>query len=383
MQMNSISDWLLAPATRALTPAALIEGVAEELQRRGIPVARISTSALTKHPEVMLLNMRWSARSGTEVNHRRHDYFATAEYLESPVAAIRAGTDRNRCRVDSREAEQYPQLLALRAEGLTDYAAFALAFGEGMRSFISFATGAPEGFGDAEFAMLEGMIDAFGLRLELASARHAVRSLLEVYLGNNAAARVLAGAFRRGSGVSIRAAIWFSDMRDFTRFADTHSAERVAGELDRVFEAVAAPIASHGGEVLKFIGDGVMAVFPVDADVRDACTRALTTAEEALVRVAALKPSDADAEAPKIGIALHLGEVFYGNIGASDRLDFTVIGAAVNETCRVESLTKRLGANLLLTAAFAAQLPSRELRSLGVHDLKGVATPLEVFTTAR
>lgn len=259
-----------------------------------------------------------------------------------------------------------------------DYLAFAVVFGDGTRSFVSFATEEPA-FSPVAVEALEGCLPALALRLELAGARLALCSLLEVYLGNNAAARVLGGAFRRGGGESIRAAIWFCDMRDFTHFAESHRPEEVVGELDRLFEAVTTPITSRGGEILKFVGDAVLAVFPTGEDAADACGRARAAAEEALVRVAALPPREGASGPPRIGIALHLGDVFYGNIGAGNRLDFTVIGAAVNETCRVEGLTKPLETPLLMTAAFATKLPATDLTSLGCHALKGVTAPSEVF----
>jgi adenylate cyclase len=198
-----------------------------------------------------------------------------------------------------------------------------------------------------------------------------------VYLGDNAAARVSEGAFVRGTGVPIEAALWFCDMRGFTALADRRPAADVVRVLDRFFEAVAGSIAPHGGEVLKFIGDAVLAIFPVGDDgPRGACVRALAAAHEAVAGVASLA-AEPDMPELGLGVALHLGEAMYGNIGASGRLDFTVIGAAVNEVCRVESLCRSLGP-ILLTKDFAEHCHD-EVVPRGVHALKGVSTPRELF----
>jgi adenylate cyclase len=207
-----------------------------------------------------------------------------------------------------------------------------------------------------------------------------MRSLLDVYLGHNAARRVLAGAFRRGGGETIRAAIWSCDLRGFTSMADRLPAAEVVATLDRYFETVCAPIAEGGGEVLKLIGDAVLAIFPISPAAGDeaaACRRALAAAKGAIEGIR--RWNEAREEPIGVGVALHLGEVTYGNIGAQRRLDFTVIGAAVNEVCRVEPLCKELGRSLLVTDAFAAQVACRDLVALGTRALRGVAEPRALF----
>jgi adenylate cyclase len=193
---------------------------------------------------------------------------------------------------------------------------------------------------------------------------------------------VLGGQFRRGTGTELEAALWFCDLRGFTELSDRLPARAVVGVLDRYFESVATPIEEQGGEILKFIGDAILAVFPIgDEGPGPACHRALAAAEAVLARVEAA--SRTEAEPIALGIALHTGRVMYGNIGGLTRLDFTVIGASVNELCRVEAMCKSLGEPLLMTAAFAAALGDVELRSLGHHALKGVAKPQEILTQAR
>jgi adenylate cyclase len=304
----------------------------------------------------------------------------TDMYVGSPAEELRAGTDRIRCRLDGDDADRYAVTRELRDGGMTDYLALALRFADGGRTWASWTTDAPGGFSEVHTARIESLAPLLAIQIELRSADHILRSLLEVYLGRNAATRVLAGRFRRGTGELSRCAIAFSDMRGFTSFADRRSPHEVVEMLDSFFEAVAGPIQEGGGEILKFIGDAVLAVFPIEGDdPADACRRAFAAAKSALEGVVELnrrRPSPLD-----LGLALHLGEVMYGNIGSRERLDFTVIGAAVNEASRIESLCKEVGSSLLLSRAFVEGLGAPELvASAGSFTLKGVGRAIEVFT---
>jgi adenylate cyclase len=300
-------------------------------------------------------------------------------YKNSPVAQIHEGAASVRRRLHGAGAVlDFPILEEIAALGATDYFAAALVHGDGDRSYFSWATDADGGFSDEAILRLSRLVPFVGVRIELDSARYTLRSLLEVYLGHNAAARVLSGRFRRGQGETLRCAILFSDMRGFTSLADHASPHDVVATLDAYFEKVAGPISTHGGEVLKFVGDAVLAIFPCHDGDASACARAVEAARDALGGLDAL---NATRTAPPLalGIALHLGEVMYGNIGARDRLDFTVIGAAVNEASRVEGMCKTLGVPVLLTRAFQGAYPGAAT-SVGHHALKGVSEPHELFT---
>ena len=219
-------------------------------------------------------------------------------------------------------------------------------------------------------------------RLTHECSKQAARSLLRIYLGANAAERILAGQFRRATAQAIRAVIWYCDMRGFTALSDANPAAEVVKTLDAYFDCVASPIDDHGGEVLKFIGDAVLGIFPIeDAGPAEPCRRALAAVDDARANLARLNADRATRGEPALGlgIALHAGEVMYGNIGAKNRLDFTVIGAPVNEVCRVEALTRTLGVDVLLTQTFVRVAELTGARSLGRHTLKGVAQPQEVF----
>jgi adenylate cyclase len=376
---ESTRSWLIDVSSRALPVEELIAGVSERLLANGVPLWRTTTSVLTKHPELFVRNIEWIAGEGATIAQRWHHMVEQRVFLDSPVHAIRQGASQIRCRLSGPDADlRYPICRDLAAQGATEYFALPIEFGDGQRTFVSWATKCEGGFTDADLDALSAVKDVLALRLELESHRFTTRSLLEVYLGQNAATRVLNGAFKRGHGESIRAAIWFCDMRGFTALADRAPASEVVATLDRFFECVAGPIGARGGEILKFIGDAVLAIFPVQGDASGVCADALAAAEDALTAIDRMN-EDRD---PKIGlgIALHLGDVMYGNIGASNRLDFTVIGAAVNEVTRVESMCRPLGARLLLTSAFVYSWRGSTAQSLGKHVLKGVSEPQEIFT---
>lgn len=254
-------------------------------------------------------------------------------------------------------------------------------FRSGMRSFVSWATDRPGGFRDDDVALIDAVVPAFSLRLELESATFAVESLLSTYLGRDAAARVLGGEFKRGSGSRIQAVIWTADLRGFTVLVDEHGVEEAMQTLDEYFGCVAAPIGAHGGEILKFVGDAVLAVFPIgDEPARAVCARALAALDDATAaRVAVDDARAARGRGPlRFGIALHVGEVFYGNIGVPGRLDFTVIGPAVNEACRVEEMTKQLGTPILATDAFVRAAETDRATPVGEHAIAGVAAPIRL-----
>jgi len=215
-------------------------------------------------------------------------------------------------------------------------------------------------------------------------AGHTIASgLLEAYLGGDAGRRVHAGAVERGSVESIRAVLWFADMRGFTKLADSTAGLEVIELLDEVFETLTAPLRSRGGQVLKFMGDGMLAIFPLLAKTQaETCRNAIDAAREAMHALDRVNRARAEASKPvaEVDLALHIGEVLYGNVGAADRLDFTVIGPAVNEAARIETLCEPLGRKVLVSADFAAIADScNGLQPLGHHRLRGVREPRAIF----
>jgi adenylate cyclase len=277
----------------------------------------------------------------------------------------------------------FPICRDLKAEGGTDYYAQGLRYSTGDISYVSWATRAPGGFDDETVRALDAMVPALAQRMELESAYHATRALLGVYLGRSASERVLDGAFLRGTGRLTHSAIWFCDLRGFTSMSDRSSPGEVVKVLDAYFDVVADAITRRGGDVLKFVGDAILAIFDAKEDPPLACANALQAAEEALDALRRLNEKRGTEAPLVIGVALHVGEVMFGNIGSKDRLDFTVISAAVNETCRLESLCKDLRTPLTLSEAFVKELRGQEVVDLGEQSLKGVSAKVRVFTLGR
>jgi adenylate cyclase len=378
---DATATWLLRPGENPLSLVEIIAGFGERLVREGLPLWRVTAGVLTIHPEVLARGIFWHRGAGAREESRPHGIELTSAYLDNPVALIHQGAGAMRRRLEGPAAFlDFPLMAELRKEGGTDYVIMPLAVSQGDKpNWISFASDRPGGFTGADLARIDFLLPLLALRVELETAYHGKRSLLETYLGANAADRVLAGTIKRGEVEELRAAIFFSDMRNFARMSDRSTPQQVIDALDDYFGAVAVPVQQAGGEVLKFIGDAVLAIVPVQGDdPGPACDGLLTAALAALHNLQTVNKGRA--EPIRAGISLHLGQVLYGNIGAPTRLDFTVIGTAVNEATRIEALCKRLERPLLLSEEFAACASMPGLLSLGVHPLRGIGEPAEVFT---
>ena len=355
----------------------------QQLLAEGLPLTRARLGHRTMHPEIFARSFEWRiGANAVAAVERDYSMRTSPVYLNSPVRLIHQGAAAYRQRLEGQaEALEFPVLREFKADGHSDYLMLGLPQSDGVVNFISFLADRPGGFTTAELTLLHDLLPLIALRVELHAAHEATRTLLTTYLGREPARRVLAGAVRRNQVESIRAAVWFSDLRGFTGLSDQLPAAEVIGLLDEYFELVGGPIEQRGGEVLKFLGDGVLGMFDASHDEVRACATALTTAlavEQGLARANARRRAEGQ---PLIRCAtgLHLGDVQFGNIGSRERLDFTVVGPAVNEASRVLNLAKALDRPVLATAAFAARAPHRRLESLGVHALRGVAEPQEIF----
>jgi adenylate cyclase len=282
----------------------------------------------------------------------------------------------------------FPILKELAAAGASDYFAEVVRFGadgdpsHGTGIGYSFATDRPEGFRDDDIVLLKAVLPAVSLAM-MSHAGHTIASgLLGAYLGGDAGERVHAGAVERGSVEGVRAVLWFADIRGFTAIADTTPGLVVIELLDAIFETLTASLRPRGGQVLKFLGDGMLATFPCADAPDEICKQALDAAAEAMANLDQLNAARQKAGKPVavVDLALHLGEVLYGNVGAVDRLDFTVIGPAVNEVSRIEALCESLGRRVLVSAELAAAVGDRRrLEPLGSHPLRGVRDRREIY----
>jgi adenylate cyclase len=296
------------------------------------------------------------------------------------------GAGAVRQRLDLQDsAFPYPLFDQLRDEGLTDYVALPMTFSDGKIHGTTWSSDRPGGFESAHIAQIEDLLPAYSLLLEIHLNRRIAINILDTYVGHHAGERILAGQITRGGGQSVRAAIWLCDLRGFTALSESKGRDEVIGHLNRFFDCMAEPVERHGGEILKFMGDAMLAIFPLETE--QACARALQAAVEARRAMAGLNEElRAGGQEPLgFGIALHVGEVMYGNIGAVGRLDFTVIGRAVNLAARMQALCRVLGPTVLVSDTFVqrcsgvASCPGA-FRSLGEHQLVGIARPVELFT---
>ncbi len=381
-------DWLLREAWLCATPAELTEQFAQHLVLLGMPLWRFNVSIWTLHPELAGQRFTWTREGeGVQESGTPHGALRHPAYLNSPVRHVSEGLGGVRQRLDIDDPEfQFPILEELRANGGTDYVAMPLPFSDGQFQTMTLASDRPEGFSTAHLGRVFEGIFALGRFYEVLTLRRNTTVLFDTYLGQRTRRRVLGGLTQRGDGEDIRAAILYCDLRDSTTLAESLSRETYLDLLNDFFERAAEPVLARGGEVLKFIGDAVLAIFPLEGDQGDdeamgqACRRARQAAQEIVSRIAAA-PARADRPPPRCAIGLHFGDVMYGNVGAPSRLDFTVIGTAANIAARLSAQCKELEQPLLMSAEIARHAPEN-LHSLGLRQLHHVAQDVEVFVVA-
>jgi adenylate cyclase len=383
-------EWLMSGDASAGSLAELLDGLMSRLVAAGMPFERATFHVGTLHPQVLGFTANWNPQRGT-CNELRVNVHVreTDEFRLSPLKPVI--DERIAVRLspaDPTSAEQYPMMAALAEEGFTDYWAFPVPHARSFHSAMTVATRAKGGFRHECIAAIEHLIPALALNLDIIALTRIAENVLSAYLGERSGKRVLEGAIHRGSGELIDAIVWVSDMRDYTELSDRLAGPDMIRLLNAYFEHLTVAVQDNGGEVLKFIGDGMLAIFPVtDTSPAEAAAKAaIQAARQGLKSVDTLNRMggealgiDASWQPIDTGIALHRGPVFYGNIGAQDRLDFTVTGPAVNLAARVEPLAKETGRRLLLTEA-VAELLDEPLEALGDFTFRGVAEPVGVFT---
>jgi adenylate cyclase len=391
--MRDFTSMILA-ASGAGGPAEVLGTVVRGLVAAGIPLWRVATSVHHFDPEILATSFIWQRDQGVIEQKIPTENLRAPDFPGSPVQRIvSSGDDVVRLRLAELPREAvHPHLHKLVDAGVRDYVIFALDLSEGIaewlvrRSWISFASDGAM-FTDDDLADLRAAMPILALRFSLEATKLTARTLLRAYLGHNAARRILDGAFRRGTGETIRAAIWSCDMVGFTCLGESQGAAELVRDLDEYFECVAARVDARGGEVLKLIGDAVLGVFALGDDGRAACRAALDAYGDVVRNLGELNARrTSEGKVPfACGVGLHVGDVMYGNIGARSRLDFTVIGSPVNEATRVEAATRRLDASLLFTREFrdAAGLADDEVQAFGEQALKGVEKARELYTLRR
>jgi adenylate cyclase len=381
---QTAAEWLIREGRDLPDSKSVLGGLCRKLTDTGFALHRLSVSTRTLHPQVLAIGYVWR-RGETEATEtmREHGILESPLYLQSPIRAIFEGAPEIRRRIEAPETPMdFPILHDLKEEGVTDYLALPMKFSRGRMNTIAIATDRPGGFSNRELAEFADLVPLLALVLEVKETKRMAATLLEIYLGRDAGRRVLGGLIKRGDGITIAAALWYCDLRGFTALSERLPRDELIELLNEYFGCMAGPVHAHGGDVLKFIGDAMLAIFPIadDLDRDRACLTALAAAKEALAHLDSLNEARRAAGQPvlEVGLALHTGAVMYGNIGAPDRLDFTVVGPAVNLVTRLEDLCEPLGQRLLASARFASPC-GLQLRSLGRHRLKGIEEEQEVF----
>ena len=379
----AVAAWLVDGARSASRSEDVLTEMCVRLTECGLPLWRIAVYVNTLHPQIMARRFLWRPGEAAAVAEASFDLAAREDFRTSPIARIRAtGETIRRKLADPDCPMDYKFLAELREENVTDYLAAPLHFTNGEIHGASFTTRQAGGFTDVEIAALEAIIPPLSRVAEVRALRRTAVSLLDAYVGHEAGERILAGRIRRGDTEAIRAVIWLSDMRGFTALADRVAPQALIAVLNRFYDCLAPPIEAERGEVLKFMGDGLLAIFRIadDAEVGEVCARALRAARQAKANIEAL-PADSDAATEarlRFGLALHVGEALYGNIGGGGRLDFTCIGAAVNMAARLEKIAAKLGRVIVGSTAFAEHLPA-DFAPLGAFELAGFRSPQTVF----
>jgi len=391
LQLAELAAWITEAGLAGQSEIATLTGFCERAVRFGLPIARAIVLADTLHPIYEGRAFRWNRDKDTtvltEFGRTEEDF---GRWQRSPFFYLeRSGETLLRRRLISTANDEFSIFPELIAAGMTDYIAMVNRFaneaviGDMDGIYSSWATDAAAGFGDRDIADLGQLVPLLALTVKAASLARIAETLVETYLGRDAGKRVLQGQIDRGITDQIEAALWFSDLRSYTRIADTAAPGEIIPLLNDYSDAVISTIYHQGGDVLKLIGDGVLAIFTGDNRQR-VCESAMAAAVAARQSVGELNRTRAAENLPvtDMYLALHVGTVFYGNIGSKERLDFTVIGPAVNEVSRIAAMCRSVDQPLLVSAAFADAVGDlrSHLVSVGRFALRGVAQPQELYT---
>lgn len=375
---NPFLNWLVRDASSAISAEDLLARLARVLVSEGFPVFRLRLIIRTLNPQLFALSYGWNRGSEEiETFHATHDVRRSDQYLSSPYALVVAGEGGVRRRLEGPSPRlDFPVLEDLVKEGATDYVAVPMKFSDGQINILTLVSDRPGGFSTNQLGHLYEILPNLARQLEAHAHRASAISLLRTYLGDNAGKRVWDGRVERGDGDDIHAVIWLSDLRGSTEMAETLSREDYLQCLNAYFDSAAGAVMEHGGEVLKFIGDAVLAIFPIENPEQDgsqACLDALAAAKHAISAIEDLNIVRREAGKPdlRFGVGLHRGDITFGNVGTDSRLDFTVIGSAVNEVARIEDLTKTVGRTVLTSEEFANSVCC-DLEPVGNFSLRGV-----------
>ena len=379
---RSVTDWLVSGARSAREPEQILAVACERLCDCGVPLWRADLLVRTLHPQVTGRRFLWQMGRDVSISELTYDLPPAADSTSLIDSVCYGGVALRRRLADPDCQMDFSELRELYQEGATDLLATPLIFTDGDAHAALWITRQPGGFTDEEIGLIESVVNPLARVAEVRALRRTAANLLDAYCGSRTGQRILAGGIRRGHSEVINAAIWLSDMRGFTALSDQLPSPVMIELLNRYFDCQVPAILSHGGEVLNFMGDGLLAMFPIDGaeETTSVCNQALAAAVEARAKVLSM-PKLSEMEhlpAVRFGLALHVGEVHYGNIGGGNRLDFTCIGPAVNLAARLEKIAGQQGQIIVTSEAFTSHCTS-ELTPLGQFTVKGFGAPQTVF----
>jgi adenylate cyclase len=381
-ELQKIIDWMIDGARSAITPSQMMVECCERLIQAGLPLWRVGVFLRTLHPDFYGISFIWKPSAEVRIGTVDFAFLDSPEFQNSPMSIVFQQGLEVRAHANDPASKRFPIIEDLRAEGVTDYIALPLMFMDGAINASSWTTRQPGGFTDEQLAALRALTPALARYCEIVQSRRIATMLLDTYVGNRAGERIMGGQIRRGHTETMHAAIWLSDLRGFTALSDRLPAETVVDILNHYFDCQVAAIREHGGEVLKYMGDGLLAVFPIDEYVGDdqkVCSRVLEAARESRASVDALHyPIGENIERFRFGVALHVGDILYGNIGGGNRLDFTCIGPAINLAARLEKIASRLHRTVVASEGFAG-ICSGGWSDLGEFPIAGFSKAQRVF----
>jgi adenylate cyclase len=373
-ELQKLTDWLIDGGRSMASPKSFMAECCERMVAAGLPLWRVGVFVRTLHPEIYGRSFIWKPGAEVEIGTVDFGIQDTPVFSTSPLSIVFTKGLEVRARADDPDSSRFPIVEEMRAEGATEYVALPIPFTDGAVNASSWTTKQPGGFTDEQLNALRSVIPPLTRYVEIISLRRTATMLLDTYVGNRAGERIMAGQIRRGHAETMNAAIWLSDLRGFTALSDRLPPETIVDILNQYFDCQVAAIKAHGGEVLKYMGDGLLAMFPIDEYVGDSqqvCANMLEAARETRASVEAMRyPIGDTIERFRFGVALHVGPILYGNIGGGTRLDFTCIGPAVNLAARLEKLTGRLHRTIVASEGFAG-ICSGGWQDLGEFPIAG------------
>ncbi|MEO1137992.1 MAG: adenylate/guanylate cyclase domain-containing protein [Pseudomonadota bacterium] len=381
--LAKLTDWMIKEGRRSGDPVKVVSHFCSSLIEAGVPLWRANIGQRFANPLLIAWGVVWKPE-GTESYDVTHEVTLTDSYVGSSFEYIlehKKPLHKSLRQLDAKT--DHSSYLEFAKLGGTDYYATLLYYGDGSLHGCTFVTLSRDGFSSQHLEMIEAALPALSCALEPITMRKSSKGLLRTYLGDGPSEAVWNGTIKRGERTTIEAVVMFSDLRGFTAMSDNESEEHIFEALNGYFDLIVQSVEESGGDVLKFMGDGILSIFPVSdrADRAKQCGNALRAAQDAMAGLSALNVDRNQANQPSLdfGVGINVGQVSYGNIGSPGRLDFTVLGGAVNVASRIEVLTKETGHRILATAAVANAAPNL-FSSCGSYAIRGLAEPIELFT---